>query len=62
MIVAQDQDARDVALAKLEPLQQEDFEKIFNEVDGKPVIIRYLDPPLHEFLPTGQAKIAEVAQ
>jgi pyruvate,orthophosphate dikinase len=52
MIVAETFEQRQKALDKLEPLQQEDFESIFKTIKGKPVIIRLLDPPLHEFLPT----------
>ncbi|MEK6959168.1 MAG: pyruvate, phosphate dikinase [archaeon] len=51
MILAKDTDGRKKALAKIEPFQREDFEGIFQEMNGLPVIIRMLDPPLHEFLP-----------
>ncbi|HEX4805649.1 MAG TPA: pyruvate, phosphate dikinase [Conexibacter sp.] len=51
MIMAQDEDARRAALAELLPLQQQDFEGLFEAMDGQPVTIRLLDPPLHEFLP-----------
>ncbi len=51
MILAKDEKGRRRALAKIEPYQQEDFEGIFNAMNGLPVIIRMLDPPLHEFLP-----------
>src|SRR3954464_13935541 len=51
MIMADDRDARKDALAELLPLQQEDFEGIFEAMKGLPVTIRLLDPPLHEFLP-----------
>jgi pyruvate,orthophosphate dikinase len=51
MILAKDLEGRKKALAKIEPYQREDFEGIFTAMDGLPVIIRMLDPPLHEFLP-----------
>jgi len=53
MIVARDEDGRRRALAKLLPMQRSDFEGIFEAMDGLPVTIRLLDPPLHEFLPHG---------
>jgi pyruvate,orthophosphate dikinase len=53
MIVARDEPGRRRALAKLLPMQRADFEGIFQEMDGLPVTIRLLDPPLHEFLPHG---------
>ncbi len=62
MIVSETFEQRQKALDKLEPLQQEDFESIFNTIKGKPVIIRFLDPPLHEFLPTQEDMIVEVAK
>jgi pyruvate,orthophosphate dikinase len=51
MILAKDTEGRKKALAKIEPFQREDFEGIFTAMNGLPVIIRMLDPPLHEFLP-----------
>jgi pyruvate,orthophosphate dikinase len=51
MIMAEDEQARRAALAELLPLQQEDFEGLFEAMEGEPVTIRLLDPPLHEFLP-----------
>jgi pyruvate, orthophosphate dikinase len=51
MIMAGDEIERRVALAKLQPMQQADFEGIFEAMEGLPVTIRLLDPPLHEFLP-----------
>ncbi|CAN5367801.1 pyruvate, phosphate dikinase [soil metagenome] len=51
MILADDEKARDEALASILPMQQEDFEGIFRAMSGLPVTIRLLDPPLHEFLP-----------
>ncbi|HRJ11751.1 MAG TPA: pyruvate, phosphate dikinase [Alphaproteobacteria bacterium] len=61
MIVAKDEAGRRGALAKLLPMQQADFHAIFKVMDGLPVTIRLLDPPLHEFLPHGEKEIAEVA-
>ncbi|MDQ6915000.1 MAG: PEP-utilizing enzyme, partial [Actinomycetota bacterium] len=51
MILAADEDSRRAALEELRPLQQEDFEGLFEAMEGLPVTIRLLDPPLHEFLP-----------
>jgi pyruvate,orthophosphate dikinase len=51
MIMAEDEPARRAALSELLPLQQEDFEGLFEAMEGEPVTIRLLDPPLHEFLP-----------
>jgi pyruvate,orthophosphate dikinase len=64
MILAQDTAAREVALAKLLPFQTADFEGILGCMSGKPVVIRLLDPPLHEFLPhAGDAEaIAGISQ
>ncbi|MCB9358818.1 pyruvate, phosphate dikinase [Candidatus Woesearchaeota archaeon] len=62
MIVAKELDGRKKALDKLEPFQQEDFEGLFKVLDGKPVIIRLLDPPLHEFLPKEEEDIKNVAK
>jgi pyruvate,orthophosphate dikinase len=62
MILADNLDGRRKALEKLLPLQREDFEGIFEAMDGKPVTIRTIDPPLHEFLPheeKGQKEIAK---
>src|SRR6476620_7450693 len=53
MIVAREEGGRRRALAKLLPMQRADFEGIFQEMNGLPVTIRLLDPPLHEFLPPG---------
>ncbi|HIY73978.1 MAG TPA: pyruvate, phosphate dikinase [Candidatus Intestinimonas merdavium] len=61
MIVAENTEERKKALAKLLPYQQGDFEGIYEVMGERPVVIRYLDPPLHEFLPTKAADIAELA-
>ncbi|MFZ0218460.1 MAG: pyruvate, phosphate dikinase, partial [Candidatus Dormiibacterota bacterium] len=52
MILADDEEARESALAEILPMQQSDFEEIFSAMSGLPVTIRLLDPPLHEFLPS----------
>lgn len=62
MIVAKEQVEREKALAKIEPFQQKDFEDIFRVLEGKPMIIRLLDPPLHEFLPKEESDIEGVAK
>jgi len=62
MILASDKEGREKALAKLLPMQREDFMGIFRAMDGRPVTIRTLDPPLHEFLPHEEEKIAELAK
>ncbi|NOZ48190.1 MAG: pyruvate, phosphate dikinase [Chlorobi bacterium] len=62
MIVSENIDERKKALDKIEPFQQKDFEGIFNVLEGKPAIIRLLDPPLHEFLPKEEADIEKVAK
>ena len=61
MIVAENTEERKKALAKLLPYQQGDFEGIYEVMGERPVVIRYLDPPLHEFLPTKPSDIAELA-
>jgi pyruvate,orthophosphate dikinase len=61
MILADQESERRVALAKLLPEQRSDFIEIFRIMTGLPVTIRLLDPPLHEFLPHGEAEFAEVA-
>ena len=61
MILSDEEKARRAALAKLLPMQRKDFVELFEIMDGRPVTIRLLDPPLHEFLPHGDAEIAEVA-
>ena len=67
MILADDEAGRKAALAELEPFQKQDFIGIFEAMDGLPVTIRLLDPPLHEFLPqddnpAGQAEVARAAR
>ena len=62
MIIADNTDDRKKALAKIMPYQQGDFEALFEEMNGYPVTIRFLDPPLHEFLPTKEEDIAEIAK
>jgi pyruvate,orthophosphate dikinase len=61
MIVAKTTEEREKALAKIAPYQQGDFEGLYEVMEGRPVIIRYLDPPLHEFLPTKEEDIKEIA-
>ena len=61
MIVAKTTEEREKALAKIMPYQQGDFEGLYEVMEGRPVIIRYLDPPLHEFLPTKEEDIKEIA-
>ena len=61
MIVAETVEERKKALAKIMPYQQGDFEGIYTAMEGRPVIIRFLDPPLHEFLPTKESDIREIA-
>ncbi len=61
MIVAENTEERKKALAKILPYQQGDFEGIYEVMGERPVVIRYLDPPLHEFLPTKAEDIAELA-
>jgi pyruvate, orthophosphate dikinase len=61
MILADDEDQRRAALAKLLPMQRADFVELFTIMRGLPVTIRLLDPPLHEFLPHTDEEIAEVA-
>src|SRR5919197_915040 len=62
MILAETGEARRAALEKLLPFQQSDFEGLFRAMDGFPVTIRTLDPPLHEFLPKEEEQIEELAQ
>ncbi len=62
MIVSETVEQRERALEKIEPMQQKDFEEIYEAMMGKPVTIRLLDPPLHEFLPTEDADIKALAK
>ncbi len=62
MILAADEAGRRTALAKILPMQKSDFAELFRVMDGLPVTIRLLDPPLHEFLPHTPQEIEEVAQ
>ncbi|HEY9054086.1 MAG TPA: pyruvate, phosphate dikinase [Rectinemataceae bacterium] len=62
MIIADDLEARKKALAKLLPFQREDFKGIFEAMDGKPVTIRLIDPPLHEFTPKDDAGVEKLAK
>ena len=62
MILAKSVQARRDALSKLLPMQRKDFEGIYREMAGYPVTIRFLDPPLHEFLPTKEEEIADLAK
>jgi len=61
MIVAKTAEARAKALEKILPLQQKDFEEMFRVLEGRPMTIRFLDPPLHEFLPQKENEIKELA-
>ncbi|MGQ9927392.1 MAG: pyruvate, phosphate dikinase [Chloroflexaceae bacterium] len=61
MIIADTEEERRAALAKIEPLQQGDFEGLFRAMDGLPVTIRTLDPPLHEFLPHEEHEVEALA-
>ena len=62
MIMAADTEGREAALAKLLPMQRQDFEELFSIMAGLPVTIRLLDPPLHEFLPHSADELADVAE
>ncbi len=62
MIVSEDVEHRKAALKKLLPMQREDFEGLFETLEGRPVTIRFLDPPLHEFLPTDEDDIVALAK
>ncbi len=62
MILARNAEARADALAHLLPVQQQDFEGIFEALEGQPVTVRLLDPPLHEFLPKGQKSMEQLAK
>ena len=62
MICSETVEEREAALAKIEPMQQADFEGLFEALGGYPVTIRFLDPPLHEFVPTDEADIKALAK
>ena len=62
MICSDTAEEREVALAKILPYQQSDFEKLYEALEGMPVCIRFLDPPLHEFVPTTEEDIALLAK
>ena len=62
MICADTVEEREKALEKIEPMQQGDFEGLFEALEGQPVTIRFLDPPLHEFVPTEEADIEALAK
>jgi len=62
MICSETVEEREAALAKIEPMQQSDFEGLFEALEGKPVCIRFLDPPLHEFVPTAEEDIEALAK
>ena len=62
MICSDTVEEREAALAKIEPMQQSDFEKLYEALGGYPVTIRFLDPPLHEFVPTSEEEIAALAK
>ncbi len=62
MICSETVEEREAALAKILPEQQGDFEKLYEALEGNPVTIRFLDPPLHEFVPTEEADIAKLAE
>ena len=62
MICADTIEEREIALARILPYQQDDFEQLFEALDGQPVTIRFLDPPLHEFVPHAEDEIALLAK
>ena len=62
MICSDTVEEREAALAKIEPMQQSDFEGLMEALEGQPVTIRFLDPPLHEFVPTEEADIEALAK
>ncbi len=62
MICADTVEEREAALAKIEPMQQADFEGLMEALEGQPVTIRFLDPPLHEFVPTAEEDIEALAK
>ena len=62
MICSDSAEEREAALEKILPMQQGDFEKLYEALEGNPVTIRFLDPPLHEFVPTEEADIEKLAK
>ena len=62
MICSDTVEQREKALAKLEPMQQSDFEGMYEALEGRPMTVRFLDPPLHEFVPTEEADIEKLAR
>ena len=62
MICSDTREEREAALAKIEPMQQADFEGLMEALEGQPVTIRFLDPPLHEFVPTDEEDIKALAK
>ena len=62
MICSDTVEQREKALAKLEPMQQSDFEGMYEALEGRPMTVRFLDPPLHEFVPTEEADIKKLAR
>ena len=62
MICSDTVEQREKALAKLEPMQQGDFEAMYIALEGRPMTVRFLDPPLHEFVPTEEADIEQLAR
>lgn len=61
MICSESIEEREEALSKILPMQQSDFEALYEALGGYPVTIRFLDPPLHEFVPTEEADINKLA-
>ena len=62
MIMAENKQGRKKALSKILEFQREDFIKLFKTLEGKPITVRFLDPPMHEFLPSGDIELKEVAE
>ncbi|RHR06695.1 pyruvate, phosphate dikinase [Pseudoflavonifractor sp. AF19-9AC] len=62
MICSDTVEQREKALSKLEPMQQGDFEAMYEALEGRPMTVRFLDPPLHEFVPTEEADIEQLAK
>jgi pyruvate, orthophosphate dikinase len=62
MIVSETKEGRKKALEKILPMQRTDFKQLFEVMDGRPVTIRFLDPPLHEFLPSAENEINKLAE